>query len=142
MIKYDQHSNCIRAIRWFVMCGQHGILQHIIDEMITQKGNINDLFQIFCNIEQQSCREINEDDTGTEVDISEDDDTTAESLITKSGIKKKKLFHFINADTDLDTLMSLDHTCDNDSEAYIKSNIDIHNEQMTVEQWRLLCLGC
>lgn len=52
------------------------------------------------------------------------------------------MFHFINADTDLDTLMSLDHTFDNDSEAYIKSDIDIHNEQMTVEQWRLLCLGC
>lgn len=147
----DQHIECLRAIRWFVFIGQHGILQHIIDQMIIQKGNINDLFQTFYNIKQRSSQGMNKDDTYTEVERTEDgdsenevrsldSDTTVET--TKHKVKEKSTLCFKNADTDMD-IVNNDHTKtgDKNSKPVISSDIDIHSEQMT-EQWRLLCLGC
>lgn len=161
MIESDQHNKCVRAILWFVFLGQHGILQRIIDQMMIQKGNINDFFQTFCNIEQQSGQGTNEDDTGTKVDTcsSEDSDTTV--VTTEKRIKGKSTLCFNNADTDIENKIKEKILCfnnddididivnnyhtrtgDGETEQDSKSNIDISIEQTIVEQWRFLCLGC
>lgn len=98
MIDNNQHKKCVRAISVFVYYGQHVILQHIIDQMMIQKGNTDDLFQTFCNIKQQSGQEMNEDDTWTKEDSSEYGDTTDKT--TEIRIKEK--IYFNNVDTDID----------------------------------------
>lgn len=143
IINNDKHSKCARAIRFFVLLGQHGILQHIIDQMMIQKGNVNDLFQTFCNKEQQNGQGMNENDTGAEVERTEDDDAKVETTTTKIKIKKKSTLCFKNTDTDKETVNN-DHTRTGykDSESDSKSDIDIFSEEVIVEQWILLCLGC
>lgn len=131
MIDNNQHRKCVRAISVFVYYGQHVILQHIIDQMMIQKGNTDDLFQTFCNIKQQSGQEMNEDDTWTKEDSSEYGDTTDKT--TEIRIKEK--IYFNNVDTDIDVM-------NNDQIPDSNSDIDIHSEQRTVEQYYLLCLSC
>lgn len=143
LINKDEHKNYMKAIWFFVVWGQHGILQHIIDQMMIHKGNTNDLFLTFCNKEQQSCQGMNEDDTGAEVERTKDDDTTVETTTTKNKIQKKSILCFKNADTDKE-IVNHDHTRTGykESESDNKSDIDTCSEKMIVEQWRLLCLGC
>eukprot|EP00105_Crassostrea_gigas_P041542 XP_019925690.1 PREDICTED: serine/threonine-protein phosphatase 6 regulatory ankyrin repeat subunit C-like isoform X3 [Crassostrea gigas] len=143
LINNDEHNNFVRVIRYFVLRGQHGILQHIIDQMMIQRGNINDLFQPFCNKEQQSGQGMNEDATAAEVERTEDDVTTVETTTTKNKIQKKSSLCFKDADTD-EEIVNNDYTRTGykDSESDRKSDIGNCIEQTTVEQWRLLCIGC
>lgn len=118
-----------RAISWVIYYGHYKILQYLIDEMIKKSGNVNNLFKTFHNKRQQSFIDHGQSCTVTDVK------KTPDSYRGKSNEA---------ADCDDDNHMAeivgnYDKAA-SDTESDL--DIDIVSEPVTVEQFRLLCLGC
>lgn len=103
LLNRRNRRNSIRAISWVIYHGHHQILQHLIDQILTKNGIVDDIFQ----------NSYNKDVTGSD----------------------KERVVYATADDIRGPIMTA-------GDPNIESGIGTYSEKVTVEQFRLLCLGC
>lgn len=106
----------VKAISFVIYYGHHQILQCIIDRVIREKGNLDDLFEN--EYTERSCLPYLDVDASADSNLEIDDNEDCE-------------------DPDSNTDVT-DRDCDTDSD----SETDMPWKPVSIEQIRLLCLGC
>lgn len=156
MLISKKYVFCIKAISWVIYHGYHQILQYIIDRVIREKGNLDDLFEnkytkssrLYSLIEPDSGvdapdTDVDSDDyypkTVVERDNESDFDLDADAsakLVADSNSEME------NIDGDGEDPDSHTDVTDSDSDTESDSEIDIYWKPVSIEQIRMLCLGC
>lgn len=106
----------VKAISFVIYYGHHQILQCIIDRVIREKGNLDDLFEN--EYTKSSCLPYFDVDASEDSNLEMNDNEDCEDPDSNK--------HATNRD------------CDTDSD----SETSMHWKPVSIEQIRLLCLGC
>lgn len=111
----------VRPISWVIYHGHDQILQCIIDQIMKEKGNVFELFQNSYNKCPRRISNTNQNDKNLETGRSLNDCMTTKTDNESNLVMKNQIATF-----------------DSGKEL----NIGVYDEEVTYEQWRLLCLSC
>lgn len=141
------YMSSLKGIHWVILFGHYQILQFILNQMIQSNGNNNDLFLNRYNKHHQSYSTINQTHTDTNVNSLLNFILPGESY-QKPDNDGEDHKADIDTDSDIGNCSSSCSDQDDDAASYIDSDsnsdimCDTYDEPLSVEQCRLLCLGC
>lgn len=127
IVNYLYEGGNQRAICWVIYYGHHEILEHIVNQILEKRGNVDDLYGNIFNEESSRNYEesaSNNDDNGDLVDDNGDLDSET-----------------VNEESSNDDKESASSNDDNDESADDDGNLDSDTKKVISEQHRLLLLS-
>lgn len=127
----------VKAISFVIYYGHHQILQCIIDRVIREKGNLDDLFENqYTKSSRLFCQDSDEDEPEDDVDNYQKTVVDRDNKSDFDSCADASVYNNSEMDDNDEDCKDPDSDTDSDSET------DIYWEPVSIEQIRLLCLGC